>query len=148
MCRITAGETSCTIKKKELNFQFMLSKLMFYESRRCCISVNGKHKHEEHIADRIYNSVSLYSWVHLPIPVAKAMRIPEAKVAVFQGRNFSKTILPAWQESKVRNKKEVIEKAHREGKTVHSFCHVHGLVPPQKFQMGQEIPKRTKGASY
>ena len=48
-------------------------KMDAHGSRKCRISENGKHKHEEHIAD---------SLVHLPIPFPKALRIPEAMVAV------------------------------------------------------------------
>ena len=43
---------------------------------------SSKLKHEEHIADRGYNSTSLSFLVHLPIPILKAMTISEATVAV------------------------------------------------------------------
>ena len=56
------------------------------------------------------------------------MNIPEAKAAVDQEwENFEK--IPAWQLTKVRNKKEVIAEARKEGKTVHfpslmDICHL------------------------
>ena len=52
--------------------------------------------------------MSLHKLVHLPIRIPKAMRIPEAKVAVYK----------AWQSSKVRRKHEAIEEAHKESTTV------------------------------
>ena len=87
------------------------------------ISENVKHKHEEHIADRECNSMNLYNLVHLPIPIPKALHMLEAKMAVNQEWNNLQH-LPAWQESKVRNKKKnVTEDTQTKCKTLHFMQH-------------------------
>ena len=106
------------------------------------ISENGKHKHNVHTADRRYTSMSLYNLVHLPIPIPKAMQIPQAKVVVDKERDNLKN-LPSWQESNVRNKQEVTEKAPKEGKN-NAFCNAHGL----KVPIWTTISRCAKGASY
>ena len=58
-------------KKRKNQMQFMLTNLMLPTPDDFRFSENGKHKHEEHIADQGYNSLSLDSSVHLPIPIPK-----------------------------------------------------------------------------
>ena len=41
-----------------------------------------RRKHQDHTAPKGYASVDLFALVHTPIPIGKAMRIPEAKKAV------------------------------------------------------------------
>ena len=60
------------------------------------------------------------------------MKIPDAMGA--SDKDWDKLkIFPAWQESKVKSKQEVIEEARREGKTVH-FATFKDLWPSQKLQ--------------
>ena len=60
----------------------MLAKIEAYESRHSRINDRGKQNHEEHIADRGYNTKSLYNLVDLAKPVPQAMTTPEAKLAI------------------------------------------------------------------
>ena len=68
---------------------------------------------EDLIAERGSNSSSHHNFVHKPIPFLQAMKILDAKAAadkeLVKLRN-----LPAWQVTKVKSKKEVIEKARKE----------------------------------
>ena len=77
------------------------------------------HKdHEDHIAGRCMNSLNHYNFVRKSILMLKATKIPDAKAAVDkESEKLEKR--PAWQLTKVRNKKEVIDEARKEGKTVH-----------------------------
>ena len=72
--------------------------------------------HEDHIAEKGFNSLSHHNLVHKIIPVHQAMKIPDAMVAV--DKEWEKLgKLPAWQMTKVNNKKEVIQEAQRETRT-------------------------------
>ena len=66
--------------------------------------------HEDHIASKGRNSLNHYNLVHKFIPVPQAIKIPDAKAAVEKEWEKLEKI-PAWQLTKVRNKKEVIEEA-------------------------------------
>ena len=76
-----------------------------------------------------YNSLSQCNLVHKFIPMPQTMKILEAKAAVDNKREKLEK-MPAWQLTEVRSKKkEVIQEAHREGKTVHfatlmDICHL------------------------
>ena len=80
--------------------------------------------------------------VRKPIPMPQAMTIPDAKAAVDKEWN-KLTNFPAWQDSKVKSRQEVIEQAQQEGKTGH-VCNAFGLMPPQHLWFGNEIPKMQK----
>ena len=91
---------------------------------------------QEHAADRGHKSMSLLNFVHLPIHIPEAMTIPEVKAALGQCMGQMAKTLPAWQESKVRNKQEVIVESQNEGTTVPSCCSC-GLLSSRKFRIGQ-----------
>ena len=42
----------------------------------------ARHPHEDHVADRGFDSWDLYNLVPTPVPLGKAMDIPAVKVAV------------------------------------------------------------------
>ena len=70
----------------------------------------------DHLADRGHVSMSHNNMVHKPVPIPKAMRTFEAKAAL--DKEWTKLQkLPAWDESTVTNKAEVIRRAKLEGKT-------------------------------
>ena len=74
------------------------------------------------------NSFCHYNLVHKIIPMPQAMKIPDSKAAVEKERGKLENI-PAWQLTKIRNKKEVIEEARNKGRYVHSaslmdLCHL------------------------
>ena len=85
------------------------------------INERGKQKHEEHIADRGYKSLVFYSLVHLPIRIPKAVKIPEAKVAVRK----------EWDKLKNarRNRGGTQRRQNR------SLCKADGLKPPQNSEL-------------
>ena len=66
--------------------------------------------------------------VHKFIPMPRAMKIPAAKAAVDkEWENLEK--ISAWNQTKVRSKKEVIDEARTSGATVHiaslmDMCHL------------------------
>ena len=82
------------------------------ESMRIRLEAAPHRYHEDHIAGKGTNSLSHYNLVHKFIPMPQAMKIPNAKAAVEKMRKLEK--IPAWQLTKVRNKKEVIKEARNE----------------------------------
>ena len=64
------------------------------------------------------NSLQQYNLVHKFIPMPQAMKIPAAKAAV--DKEWEKLEkFSAWNLTKVRSKKEVIDEAKTSGATVH-----------------------------
>ena len=104
--------------------------------------------HENHIAGKGTNSLIHYNLVHRFILMPEAMKIPEAKAAVDKEWGKLQKI-PAWQQTKVRNKKDVIDEARKEGKTVHfaslvDICHLNNseLEPKhQKYKRSSRAPR-------
>ena len=90
------------------------------------------HKnHEDHVAGKGMNSLSHYNMVHKFVPMPRAMKIPDAKAAV-EKEWVKLEKIPAWQLTEVRNKKEVIDEARNEGRTLHfaslmDLCHLKNL---------------------
>ena len=84
--------------------------------------------HEDHIAGKGENSLQHYNLVHKFIPMPQAMKIPAAKAAV--DKEWEKLEkLSAWNLTKVKSKKQVIEEARMSGATVHfaslmDICHL------------------------
>ena len=86
--------------------------------------------------------MSQYGVAHKLVPMPQAMEIPDAKAAA--DKEWDKmTTSPAWQESKVKSKQEVVDHAQKEGKSVNS-CHDHGLVPPKKSELIQKFTKKRR----
>ena len=74
------------------------------------------------------NSLQHYNLVHKCIPVHQAMKIPAAKAAVVKEWEKLEKI-PAWNLTKVRSKKEVIDEARTKCEKVHfaslmDICHL------------------------
>ena len=106
---------------------FYACKCEAHELTRKVIPETQNKDHEDHTAERQFNSMSLESLVHKPIPVLQAMNIPDARTAADKEWDKLKNI-PASQESKVARKQEVIDEAQKEGETVHcatvmDLCH-------------------------
>ena len=82
------------------------------------IQENQNRDNEDHIVEKAKkNSVSHCHVVHKHSPLHQALKIPDAKAAVDKSWNKLKNT-PAWQESKVKSKREVIDRAQKEGKIV------------------------------
>ena len=86
------------------------------------------HHHEDHIAGKGDNSLQHYNLVHKFIPIPQAMKIPAAKAAVDKECEKLEKI-SAWNVTKVRSKKQVIDEAKMSGAKVHfaslmDICHM------------------------
>ena len=94
--------------------------------------------HEDHIAGKGENSLQHYNLVHKFIPMPQAMKIPAAKAAVDKEWEKMENI-SAWNLTKVKSKKEVIDEARTSGATVHfaslmDFCHLKNAELEAKHQ--------------
>ena len=84
--------------------------------------------HEDHIAGKGDNSQQHYNLVHTFIPMPQAMKIPAAKAAVDKECEKLEKI-SAWNLTKVRRKKELIDEARAKDARVHfaslmDICHL------------------------
>ena len=98
------------------------------ESTRLRMGESLPNHHEDHFARKGDNSLQHYNLVHKFIPMPQAMKIPAAKAAVDKEWEKLEKI-SAWNLTKVRSKKEVIDEARTSGATVHfaslmDICHL------------------------
>ena len=98
------------------------------ESTRLRMGESLPSHHEDHIAGKGDNSKQHYNLVHKFIPMPQAMKIPAAKAAVDKEWEKLEKI-SAWNLTKVRSKKEVIDEARTKGTKVHfaslmDICHL------------------------
>ena len=126
------GEKSNKVKSK------LACILEVDESTRLRMGNSIPHHHEDHIAGKGENSLQHYNLVHKFIPMPQAMKIPAAKAAVDKEWEKLEKI-SAWNLTKVRSKKEVIDEASTSGATVHfaSFmdtCHLKNAELEAKHQ--------------
>ena len=110
------------------------------ESTRLRMGNSIPHNHEDYIAGKGENSLQHYNLVHKFIPMPQAMEIPTAKAAVDKEWEKLEKI-PAWDLTKVRSKKEVIDEARTKGAKVHfaslmDICHLKNaeLEAKQKYK--------------
>ena len=80
------------------------------ESTRMRMGNSIPPNHEDHIAGKGENSLQHYNLVHKFIPMPQAMKIPAAKAAVDKEWEKLEKI-SAWNLTKVRSKKQVIDEA-------------------------------------
>ena len=97
-----------------------------------------KH-HEDHIAGRGNNSLQHYNLVHKFSPMPQAMKIPAAKAAVDKEWEKLEKI-SAWNLTKVRSKKEVIDEARTKGAKVH-FASLMDLCHLKNAELETKAPK-------
>ena len=108
------------------------------ESTRMRMGNSIPHHREDHIAGKGENSLQHYNLVHKFIPMPQAMKIPAAKAAVDkEWEKLEKT--SAWNLTKVRSKKEVIDEARTAGAKVHfaslmDICHLKNAELEAKHQ--------------
>ena len=88
------------------------------ESTKLRMGESLPNYHDDHIAGKGDNSLQHYNLVHKFIPVHQAMKIPAAKAAVDKECEKLDKI-SAWNLTKVRTKKEVINEARNKGAKVH-----------------------------
>ena len=100
------------------------------ESTRMRMGNSIPSNHEDHIAGKGENSLQHYNLVHKFIPMPQAMKIPAAKAAVDKEWEKLEKI-SAWNLTKVKSKKQVIDEARTAGATVH-FCIINGHMSFEK----------------
>ena len=108
------------------------------ESTRMRMGNSIPHNHEDHIAGKGENSLQHYNLVHKSIPMPQAMKIPAAKAAVDKEWEKLEKI-SAWNLTKVKSKKKVIDEARTSGATVHfaslmDICHLKNAELEAKHQ--------------
>ena len=115
-----------------------MSLLEASESTRLRMEESLPNYHENHIAGKGDNSLQHENLVNKFIPMPQAMKIPAAKAAVDkEWENLEK--IPAWDLTKVRSKKEVIDEAKTKGVKVHftslmDICHLKNAESETKHQ--------------
>ena len=88
------------------------------ESTRLRMGESLPNHHEDHIAGKGNNSLQHYNLVHKFIPMPQALKIQAAKATVDkEWENLEK--ISAWNLTKVRSKKEVIDEARTKDVKVH-----------------------------
>ena len=101
---------------------------------------------EDHSAGKEDSSLQHYNLVHKFIRMPQAMKIIAAKAAVDKEWEKLEKI-PAWQLTKVRNKKEVTDEARNEGRKVH-FASLMDLCHLKKSELEPKFQKSTTAESY
>ena len=109
------------------------------ESTRMRMGNSAPHNHEDHIAGKGENSLQHYNLVHKFIPMPQAMKIPAAKAAVDKEWEKLEKI-SAWNLTKVKSKKTVIDEARTSGATVHFAS----LMDFEKMLNWRQSTKNTK----
>ena len=100
------------------------------ESTRLRMGESLPNHHEERIAGKVDNSLQHDNLVHKLIHMPQAMKIPAAKAAV--DKEWEKLEkMSAWNLTKVRSKREVIDEARTSGAKVH-FCIINGHMSLEK----------------
>ena len=114
-CKIMKNCGSGTSNKIETKLACVLEAC---ESTRLRMGGSLPNHHEDHIAGKGENSLQHYKLVYNFIPMPQAMKIPAAKAAVDKEWEKLERI-SAWNLTKVRSKKEVIDEARTSGATFH-----------------------------
>ena len=131
----SSGETHRNIGKRKTKYACVVDA---DESTRPRLEGAAHEHHQDRITEKRMNSVNHYSLVHKFIPMLHAMKILDAKAAVVKEWEVPEKI-PAWQLTKVRNKKEVIEKERNKGRKVHfaslmDLCHLKNSELEPQYQ--------------
>ena len=108
------------------------------ESTRLRMGNSEPSNHEDHFAGKGENSLQHYNLVPKFIPMPQAMKIPAAKAAVDKEWEKLEKI-SAWNLTKVKSKKQVIDEARTSGVTVHfassmDICHLKNAELEAKHQ--------------
>ena len=118
-------------KSKEIKSKFACI-LEASESTRLRMEETLPNHHEDQNAGKVNSSLQYFDLVHKFIPLPQAMKIPAAK-----GEKLEK--IQAWDLTKVRSKKEVIDEAITKGAKVHfaslmDICHLKNAELEAKHQ--------------
>ena len=95
--------------------------------------------HEDHIAGKWNNSLQHYNLVHKFIPMHQVMKIPAEKATVDKEWEKLEKI-SAWNLTKVRSKKDVIDEARTKDIKVH-FVSLLDICHLKECRIGDKAPK-------
>ena len=123
----TKHEETCS---KKDNSRTRYACIEAHDATRTRIGTTQSRDHEDLLAEKGFNSLSRNHPVHKLIP-----RLQAVTTRVGKARK-----MPAWQATKAKSKKEVVEKAQERGKDS-SFCDTGGLEPPQELGIGATVQK-------
>ena len=134
-CKIMKNCGNGASNKIEIKFACILEA---DESTRMRMGNSIPHHHEDHIAGKGENSLQHYNLVHKFLPMSQAMKIPAAKAAVDKDWEKLEKI-SAWNLTKVKSKKQVIDEARTSGATVRfaslmDICHLKNAELEAKHQ--------------
>ena len=102
--------------------------------------------HQDHVTAKGMNSMTLITVLFTSsFRCLKRLKIPDAKAAV-EKEWWKLKKIPAWQLTKVRNKKEVIDEARNKGRKVHFASLKDGSLSSQEFGVGASISKITRSS--
>ena len=138
-CKTSKKSKKGEIRSKTNDFKSKLTCILeASESTRMRVEEFLPNYHEDHIAGKGDNSLQHYNLVHKFIPMPQAMKIPAAKAAVDKEWEKLEKI-SAWNLTKVRSKKEVIDEARTKGAKVHfaslmDICHLKNAELEAKHQ--------------
>ena len=116
------------------------------ESTRLRMGESLPNHHEDHIAGKGDNSLQHYNLVHKFITMPQAMKIPAAKAAADKEWEKLEKI-SAWNLTKVKSKKQVIDEARTSGAKVH-FASLMDICHLKNAEFGGKAPKSTKVELY
>ena len=116
------------------------------ESTRLRMEESLPNHHEDHIEGKGDNSLQHKNLVHKFIPMPQAMKIPEAKAAVDKEWEKLEKI-PAWDTTKVRSKKEVINEAKTKAAKV-NFASLMDICHVKNAELDPKLQKNTKAELY
>ena len=137
-CKIIKNNKTCGSGASNKNKSKLACILEASESTRLRMGESLPNHHEDHIAGKGDNLLQHYTLVHKFIPMPQVMKIPAAKAAVDkEWGNLEK--ISAWNLTKVRSKKEVIDEARTKGAKVHfaslmDICHLKNAELEAKHQ--------------
>ena len=108
------------------------------ESKRLRMGESFPNHREDHVAGKGDNSLQHYNSVHKFIPTPQTMKIPAAKASVDKEWEKLEKI-SAWNLTKVKSKKKVIDEARTTGAKVHfaslmDMCHLKNAQLETKHQ--------------
>ena len=129
------GETCSSTGKRKTKYACLVDT---DEYMRIPLQGVPERYHEDHIATKGINSLSHKNLVHKFVPMPQALKIVDAKGCSGKKKETLEKI-PAWQLTKVRNKKEVIEEARNKGRKFHfaslmDLCHLKNSELEPEYQ--------------
>ena len=138
-CKTSKNSQHGETRGKTIDFKSKFAYILeASDSTRLRMEESLPNYHEDHIAGKGDNSLQHCNSVHKFIPMPQAMKIHAAKGAVDEKWEKLEKI-SAWNLTRVRSKKEVIDEARTKGAKVHfaslvDICHLKNAELEAKHQ--------------